>query len=154
MLLIPPSTQNLIHGYPKFKFPYSLFQWSQPCQQYQQALSKPYPSSSRWCQNCARRWWRRGRRECAKKWRPTIAVHASQRQRPVALPIGEQTQHTHCKKWSSIWPLSVWVKQWKNWWWNSIPCSLLSPRFSLFPTLGYFPALGFLFFPPLAVIQP
>ena len=31
---------------------------------------------------------------------------------------------------------------------------LLSPRFSLVPTLGYYSALGFLFFPPLAVIQP
>ena len=31
---------------------------------------------------------------------------------------------------------------------------LLSHVFSLFPTLGYNPALGFLFFPPLAVIQP
>ena len=28
------------------------------------------------------------------------------------------------------------------------------PWFSLFPTLGYYSALGFLFFPPLATIQP
>ena len=34
------------------------------------------------------------------------------------------------------------------------PWLLFSPRFFLLPTLGYHPALGFLFFPPLAVIQP
>ena len=34
------------------------------------------------------------------------------------------------------------------------PWLLFSPRFFLLPTLGYYPALGFLFFPPLAVIQP
>ena len=28
------------------------------------------------------------------------------------------------------------------------------PRFSLFPSLGHYPALGFLFLPPLAIIQP
>ena len=34
------------------------------------------------------------------------------------------------------------------------PWLLFSPRFFLLPTLGYYPALGFFFFPPLAVIQP
>ena len=34
------------------------------------------------------------------------------------------------------------------------PWLLFSPRFFLLPTLGYYPALGFLFVPPLAVIQP
>ena len=33
-------------------------------------------------------------------------------------------------------------------------CFLLSPRFSLFPTLGYYSALGFPLFPSLAIIQP
>ena len=34
------------------------------------------------------------------------------------------------------------------------PFFKLSLRFFLLPTLGYYPALSFLFFPPLAVIQP
>ena len=36
----------------------------------------------------------------------------------------------------------------------SHPCLLSFHWFSLFPTLGYYSALGFLFFPPLTVIQP
>ena len=31
---------------------------------------------------------------------------------------------------------------------------LFSPRFSIFPTLGYYSALGFLFLPPQAIIPP
>ena len=56
----------------------------------------------------------------------------------------------------------------QDWCWNSLPCFLLlslvfsfshpwllfSPGFSLLPTLGYYSALGFLFFPPWAIIQP
>ena len=36
----------------------------------------------------------------------------------------------------------------------SLPWLLFSPCFSLPPTLGYYSALGFLFFPPLVIIQP
>ena len=36
----------------------------------------------------------------------------------------------------------------------SHPWLLFSPGFSLLPTLGYYSALGFLFFPPWAIIQP